>query len=194
MNIIGVDASLTGTGVALVFVPNFARSIKDCRAHTFTVASNPEHAPVLRYRQIAARVFGAIRGWEPADSVAVMEAQYVPGGRATSAGALLLIAQLRGVLLYGLDSRGVPVAEPLPAAVKRWGTGRGNANKAEMLASARRSLAEFECSNHNEADAAWMAWLGVRYYHPRVQPVHREVFNAADTTGVRWPHRENGAE
>lgn len=179
MNFLGIDASLTATGVALRTPETWS---------TWTLRSNPAMAPVVRYRQIASRLFSAIHDLDPANTIAVLEKQFVPP-RATGHGStLLMIAELRGVILYGLDARGFPVAEPTPTCVKRWATGRGNASKALMLDAARRSLPEFGSSNDDEADAAWMCWLAIRTYAPNTLPVHHEVFRAGDAPGVRWPN------
>lgn len=69
--------------------------------------------------------------------------------------ALAAGAQLHGVVRLVAYEHSVPVVDVDPNRLKRWATGRGNADKDDMLAAARYAGAEVD--NHDEADA-WLLW------------------------------------
>jgi crossover junction endodeoxyribonuclease RuvC len=87
------------------------------------------------------------------------------------------------LLLYRL---GIPMVVVQPSGLKKFATGKGNANKDQMLAAAIRRYA-FAGTDNNEADAwllYWMArrredasWRGTAYEH--------EAFKK-----VQWPTLE----
>ena len=102
----------------------------------------------------------ADRSWSlssylPAVHGLVLEA---PGG---GAGRLSLIhaAGLRGVALAWAAEHGIPVVSIAPSSLKLWAAGHGRADKAAMIASARRLWPAWAGSDDNEADAlCLLAW------------------------------------
>lgn len=56
--------------------------------------------------------------------------------------------------------RGLPVLLLPPASLKKFATGKGDAGKDLMLVEAVRRLG-YEGSDHNEADALWLAVAGI---------------------------------
>ncbi len=52
----------------------------------------------------------------------------------------------------GLPYQGIPVG-----SIKKFATGKGNANKEAMLAAARAQWPDADISDYNEADARWIA-------------------------------------
>lgn len=90
---------------------------------------------------------------------------------------------LRGAVLYDLWTRGIPFVEVPPAVVKKYATGKGNANKDAMIAAAIRSLG-FEGSDNNEADAWCLLHMADQHYHfTDTKPVYRAEMLAK----VDWP-------
>lgn len=66
---------------------------------------------------------------------------------------------VRAALLYAL----VPYVLVPPASLKKFSTGRGNADKTAMaLAAFKRFGREF--ADDNQCDAAWLRWMGLAAY------------------------------
>lgn len=85
---------------------------------------------------------------------------------------------------HDLWARGIPVAVAPPATVKRYATGKGNADKDAVLLAAARRFPWFSGDN-NEADALWLAAAGYdRLGHPLADmpAAHRKALDA-----VVWP-------
>jgi Holliday junction resolvasome RuvABC endonuclease subunit len=75
-------------------------------------------------------------------------------------GALVVQAELQGVIKLVCEERGVEFRGYSPSELKKHATGKGNANKAAMQAAA---LAKFGKEvGDNEADALWLLDLAAR--------------------------------
>lgn len=83
--------------------------------------------------------------------------------------AALGLGMLHGVIRQTLWERGItPVLVP-PATLKVYATGKGNSEKGAVIAEAVRRLG-YPGSNDNEADALWLAHLGLDLLgHPAVK-------------------------
>jgi len=68
------------------------------------------------------------------------------------------IGELGGVVRLALHDAGVEFIEVAPSSVKKYATGKGNANKNAMLVAAGKRLGYGGDSN-DEADAAWLCAL-----------------------------------
>jgi Holliday junction resolvasome RuvABC endonuclease subunit len=66
------------------------------------------------------------------------------------------IGGLGYLVRHRLWAQGIPYAEVSPSTLKKYATGRGNANKDEMLAAAIRRF-NFPGTDNNAADA-WLLW------------------------------------
>jgi Holliday junction resolvasome RuvABC endonuclease subunit len=79
------------------------------------------------------------------------------------------------------DSRAVAIAPP--ASVKLYAAGKGNASKDQVLTAAVRRLPGFDGDN-NEADAAWMAAMGLDHLtgHSVVPASQRQAL-----AKLKWP-------
>ena len=145
VTVIGVDPSLQCTGVC-VWV--------DGRVKTFSVKTSTDDHRVVRETRIAEAVLPYVDPRVP--MLAIVEGVYQGGFGRTS----LDLAGLHDVLVYEFHRRGVRIGVPAAKSVKLFATQNGNANKKDMVAFARTHLAVF-VANHNEADALWMAAMGV---------------------------------
>lgn len=92
----------------------------------------------------------------PGDDV-IVEAPFVH--RQHPSGAVELI-KLHGILAAVAIDGGHDLHTVTPAELKKWATGKGNADKAAMLAAARRL--GWIGDSHDEADAflLWCYWAG----------------------------------
>jgi Holliday junction resolvasome RuvABC endonuclease subunit len=162
--VIGVDPSLTCTGVAVW---------QEGRVTTFYVKTKRDDGPrVVRERKIC----GAIMPWisfadqdrrsddgrskyELPETLVIIEA--VHQSRMQTGRTALDLAGLHDVLVYGFHARGLTVGVASPQLPKIMATGRGNASKPQMVEAAEREFG-ITVSTSDEADAAWLMAAGVR--------------------------------
>lgn len=76
-----------------------------------------------------------------------------PGGQ--HVGPMLHQAELIGVLKLFAEERGIEYRAYSAAQIKKFATGKGNANKEAMMAACVTRLG-FEPRDNNEADAMWI--------------------------------------
>jgi Holliday junction resolvasome RuvABC endonuclease subunit len=162
--IIGLDLSLTATGVATP-------------AGTFALDPQRRRGPE-RLDFIATQIRQVCDG---ARLVAVEG--YSFGSRASHAHAL---GELGGVVRWLLWRCGIPYVDVPPASVKKYACGKGNSSKEEVLAAAiRRGGMLFEGSDNNRADSFWLRAMAMDYYGEPVVTVPAEHRKALAT--LRWP-------
>ena len=133
-DIIGLDLSLTSTGVA-------------DKGGTFRI--RPKSKGAQRLDDIASEIM--VLGRE-AELVVIEGYSFGSQGRATFS-----IGELGGVIRLELHRAGVPWLLVPPSVLKKWATGKGNADKDTMLETAIRKYA-FEGHGNDEADA-WLLYL-----------------------------------
>lgn len=73
-------------------------------------------------------------------------------------GALVVQAEIQGVLKEFCESRGIEYHGVSPSQVKKIATGKGNAPKPAVVAAAKRKWPDF-AGDDNEADARWILEL-----------------------------------
>ena len=137
-----------------------------------------------------------LRGWERIDDivsrigdltlgvdVAVIEGySYASKGR-----SIFQIAELGGIVRWELYSRRLPYVDVAPSCLKRYATGKGNANKDAMIAAAIHRFG-FQGSDNNEADAFLLYCMARHAYG---HPVARVTAVQAESVGkVEWPEIE----
>ncbi len=162
MNVLGLDLSLTSTGVA------------HCDGSSSTW--NVKLLGVNRLISLRDRLVGLLD--DPVDLV-VLEGYAF--GRPHHACHL---GELGGVIRVTLHEAGVPWAVIPPASLKLYATGRGNASKEEMLVAAVRRLG-YQGSSNDEADALWLRAMALdQHGHALVEMpiVHRKAL-----AKVEWP-------
>jgi crossover junction endodeoxyribonuclease RuvC len=165
--ILAIDPSLTATGFAFGRVAPTLGTFEPPRA----TGKGPARLVWLRDH---------IMEMAPAADLVVLEGySYASKGR-----AIISLGELGGVLRVALHEAGVPLVEIAPSVRAKYATGKGNASKEEVLASAIRRLG-YTGHDHNEADALWLwsmaaDWSG---FPPADLPKgHREVLS-----GIVWP-------
>lgn len=163
LRIMGLDLSLNATGVCL---PD---------GKVLTIKCKPEWGDnrlcVIR---------DTVRRFCPTVDMAVIED--LPF-HAKAAG---ITGMVQGAVRTELMDQGVPYVLITPATLKKFATGKGNADKDEMIAAARRR-AGLIFRDHNQCDA-WHLWqagldhydLGV--YYQDVDPALSALLDSVD-----WP-------
>lgn len=95
------------------------------------------------------------------------------------------ICGLAYLVRVSLTEAGIPWTEVPPSTLKKFATGKGNADKADVLAAAIRRL-NYQGSDHNEADALWLLQMGLHFYslpgRVELPEAHR-----CSLAKVQWP-------
>ena len=142
MKIVGVDASLTSTGVAMCI---------DGETYTNVIQSSKKG--VERLIDIKTMVSPIV---SDADLVVIEGYAFARPNQAHQ------IGELGGVLRVMFAMMGLKYIEVAPAALKKFATGKGNANKeAVAVGIFKRWHCEF--NNNDEADAFVLAQIGQAY-------------------------------
>ncbi len=171
--VVGLDLSLTATGVALP------------AGRTLTIG--PKLKGCLRLAYIRNEVMehcAPVEATEPEwhmDAPLVVVEGYSFSSRNSHAHAL---GELGGVIRLALHEHGVPYVDVPPSNLKKYATGKGNANKGEMLAAAIRRL-DYQGASDNEADALWLRAMGLDALGCPV--VEMPAVNRSALAKVAWP-------
>lgn len=141
--VVGLDLSLTGTGIA------FTEPGDDI---VQTRIVRPRSSGDLRLPEIAAEV---IRHAEGAELVLIEGFLNIP----PSAGPMGMV---HGAVRAALINAHLKYATLPPSSLKKFGTGKGNAKKADMAVAAyKRGQREF--GDDNQCDAWWL-WIAASQY------------------------------
>lgn len=186
MSVIGIDLSLTSTGLATVLSTGELVDIHN-------VKSSGKKGDTREQR--SARLFGLaneitdyIDRWRPNIDMVVIEAPSY-GSRFGSAhdrsGLWWLV-----MMALDHDFGGVPVAQVSPQGRAKYGTGAGNSKKPVVYAAVKdryTDLAPRRIRNDDEADAILLAAIGARHLGYPIEPAGLPEANLAALTGVLWP-------
>ena len=169
--VVGLDLSLTGTGVAI---------IGEAGIRTHLITSKGKKGASLRER------------WERLDILANKIQQAIPEK------VLVVIEQpaysqtggshhdrsgLWWLIVHALNPWHT-VVEVTPGTLKKFATGKGNAGKDEMLAAAIRRYPAADVVNNNVADALHLAAMGARSLG---HPLEADTVKIAEAMAVtRW--------
>lgn len=178
LQVVGVDPSLTCTGVATVGASGV---VATTRFPTEGSGSLLDVRTRVRY------IVGSVLRFAPSGCLSVIEAPYVPrhGG-----GQVLERAWLFGMLVDQLCLRG-PVVQVRAKTRAKYGTGNGNAGKSDVLAAVRTAYPSVGVRDDNEADAIVLAAMGARYLgYPIDGQGSKKQLEAM--TAVVWPGIERG--
>lgn len=173
--VVGVDLSLTGTGIA---TPTAVR----------TIGSTGRKGAPLRVRHarltdLATQVVLAVsEAAAPRTALVVVEApafSRITGHQHDRSGLWWLTVD-------ELLAAGHLVAEVAPTCLKRFATGKGVADKGAMVDAAARRLPHWATGGQNDAvDALWLRAMGMHRYGTPLCSVPKT--HAAALDAVAWP-------
>lgn len=159
--VVGIDLSLTSTAVAALHTGTGELYVH--RVRSAGKASDSLLNKVHRYTRLSQEIAAAALVASPA-LVTIEGAQFATQKDTSAhrrAGLWWRVVEL-------ITDAGIPVIEVPVATVKKWATGRGNANKDMMLAAAVRRWDQV--GQNDEADAAWLADLAAYHLGSTVVP------------------------
>lgn len=189
MIVVGIDPSLTGTGIARVDTDD--RLV----AQTATVTSKGKRdddwpTRLARIERLADEIVDhcwetdpeSFDGSEWETDLVVIEAPTLSQGRQ---GGHLDRHGLWWAILARLTANEVPYAVVTASARAKYATGRGNAGKDEVLLAVARRFPHVPVTDNNQADALVLAAVGADWLgYPLVElpKAHREALDK-----VAWP-------
>ena len=180
--VIGIDASLTGTGIARITLDPFTIA-------THTISSAGKKGATLDQRATRLRKLRdtIIDHATPADLAIIEGPSY-----ASNTGSMWDRAAHWWNLVSTLHHLGVPVVEVAPARAKKFAADNGNADKTAVAAAMTRLWGDqVTPGNDNEFDALALATIGAIHLAPRdALPItilerHRHV-----VAGI-WPKEDD---
>ena len=176
--IIGIDPSLTGTGVATA-------------EGLHTITSKPSDTTLTGRRARLATIVHeldnivlGVKPWrfERTPNLIVIEA---PSLAQKSQAGTLDRNGLWWLIVNRLHTLGIPVVEVSPSTLKKFATGKGNATKEAMVAAAARRLPHVDTGDQaDRADALWLAAMGADAYGCPL--VDLPITHRAALDGVVW--------
>lgn len=166
---LGLDLSLTGTGICVIDEQGIVHVTQTLK----TKLKGFERLQFIRKSTLAIievfkPIFTCIEG-------------YSMGSRA---GQAFSIGELGGIIKYSLWGRGVPFKDVAPTQVKKFGTGKGNCAKDEIMMKVYKEYG-FEAKDNNCADSfvlaqiarAWKSSVTLRKHQAEVIITLREKEN-----------------
>jgi Holliday junction resolvasome RuvABC endonuclease subunit len=177
--VLGVDQSLTCTGVARVV----GGTVSVARIRT----EPTEAGDLVALRDRIRSIVGQTLRFAPARCVSIIEAPIVV--RNGKGGAQLERAWLFGLLVDQLLLRG-PVVQVRTTTRAMYATSNGRAEKKEVLAAMRATFPDLRIPDDNAADALALAAMGARWMGSPIDGVLSKKQTQA-MVAVRWPEKEN---
>lgn len=179
MTVIGLDLSLTSTGVAIAKGGRIieTQAIKSSGKKTDGIPETER-----RLRDIVNRLRAVVDRYNP--ELAVIEAPSF----GSKFGSTDERAGLRWGVIHMLTNRGAVIVQVSPKSRAKYGTGDGNAKKLEVLNAVRGNYANQDLliRTDDEADALILAAMGSRHLG---QPVELVLPDGAleSMEKVQWP-------
>jgi Holliday junction resolvasome RuvABC endonuclease subunit len=161
--VLGIDSSLTGTGLARIQVCDKPADLTDFVDPTeilvATVGDNKPKTKTRREysRRIAKVVNDVDAAMEGVDLIFMEELAY--GAKGATA---FVLPWLWGRIIDCAEARDIPIGFANVSQIKKYATGKGNADKDIVLAAVVRRFPEVEITNNNEADALTLALIACR--------------------------------
>ena len=146
VKIVGVDASLTSTGIAAMIYGKLDNVIS-----TRSVNSNKKGTD--RLVEIREEVYKSVFG---ADLVTIEGYAFAMANQAHQ------IGELGGVLRVMFYEKNLKVLEVAPTQLKKFATGKANASKEEIAVAAYKKWG-IECRTNDETDASVLVYIGLAY-------------------------------
>lgn len=175
MNVVGLDLSLTATGVATERGTEALRTdLRGCERLAWLRDAVMAHCTPVDNGLV-------FPDWEMEATLVVLEDYaYSRSNQAHQ------IGESHGVIRLAFHEAGIPVALVAPTARAKYATGKGNAGKAEVLAAAIRRLG-YDGHDDNEADALWLRQMAIDHYGLTEPSAPMPAVNRAALDNVDWP-------
>lgn len=157
LQVVGLDPSLTSFGIA------------KANGETLRVTTTLRGAPRLQLLRTV------VQGHCLAADLVVLEGYSLASKYQREA-----LGELGGVIRVALLEAHVPFVVIAPSKLKKFATGRGNATKAEMKASAIKYLGLDSKASDDEADAVWLRQAGLHLLDPTLRTERSFVLDGVD--------------
>ena len=173
MRIVGIDPSLTATGIA-------ATTTND-PAVTFTeTITSPR-----RGHERLSRILEEINTWTRIAQLVVIEGPAYGSAAGARQQGHHERAGLWWLITHDLWRKHIQVAVVDPVSRIRYATGKGRAGKDEVLAAVIRRYTQIEVANNNEADALVLAAMGA--HHAGFPLIEVPATHRIALAKVAWP-------
>jgi crossover junction endodeoxyribonuclease RuvC len=146
MKIVGLDLSLTSTGVAVLLTNRGEESTRVIKSKKF----GPERLAQIRNEIITEII--------PCDFVVIENYSFGSRGR-----SIFSTGELGGVIRVLLWENKISYLEVAPSQVKKYCAGSGKAEKDQMIHHVYKRWGK-ECATSDEADAYTLAMIGVEWH------------------------------
>lgn len=171
MRVLALDLSLRATG--------WATNVPLRRQPSYGVFGAEDETGYARIRSIRSDCNALAEHVRP--DLVVFEGLVVFRGN-----AVLQLAGLGYMVRCDYDLAGYQLFDIPPSTLKKFATGRGHAEKSEMITAARLYLG-YDGFDDNEADALWLLQSVLQHYRldgaAELPPNRRDAL-----AGVRWPN------
>lgn len=171
--VIGIDLSLTGTGIAILgFAGHHVELIKSKGKPDDDLGMRGERLRIIRNKII---------DLIPDDALVVIEqpAYSQTGGSHHDRSGLWW------QIVDWVQDAGFQTVEVAPTSVKKYATGKGNASKDQVLAAIVKRYAHIDVTDNNIADAVVLAAMGMRWLGHEIDG-GLPLVNLSSMAAVRW--------
>lgn len=188
LHIVGLDLSLTGTGIARIR-PHAASPIEIEVVGTPAIPSGVPMYPatLARLRNLAGRIVRAAREGREDGDLMIVAIEAPAYAKAGDQRGHHVRAGLWWLIFHLLEKEAVIVIVGI-GTLKRYATGKGNADKDAVLVSCVRAFPHVGVMNNNEADALELAAMVAREVG-HGQEVSVQRVGAPDALdAIDWPN------
>lgn len=172
MKIVGIDLSLSSTGLAV---------ITNGRADVVRHTTAPVGDDLARRHRRLLEIADVVRTWASGADLAVLEGPAyasVTGHQHDRSGLWWIVA-------HRILGSGLPLGIVPPTSRARYATGKGNAPKDGVLAAVIRRYPEVNVTGNDQADALILAAMGARRLGHPIDVVPKVALTAM--AGASWP-------
>lgn len=183
MSIVGIDPSLTACGIAVLDLELWGETTIE-RLRSVGTAGRKGDGWTRRSDRIVAQTRRVVANIPAGAQLVVIES--MPQSMARP----LPSFGDRWALWFGIYStlraRGVPIAVVMPSTRAQWATGKGDAEKSEVVAAVREQWPASRVADDNEADALTLAAMGAHHLGWPL-PFETKERHMAGLDKIEWP-------